>query len=344
MRLVKQSELFKVIIKPVCSDPKSHIDKNRVAGVFYAFHKAFRTVAGCLMAAYPPVLHHNIAGTMEAVLKWDNALLQCGGTCDNLKCRSRFIGIIDAMIPPHLVQILLFFIRFLILTVLLCQHKRLIEIKFRIIHHSKHLTVLRIHNKNTDRIRLFLKVCLLCGLCRKKLNVRIEWQPKIVPGSRFHPLLADIVHLHPACIRRSQNLPVCSLQILIIYRLKSDNSLIIATCKPKNLWRQIIIGIFPFVIFVDFHAIIPICKNTVSGLLIDIAFDLLNGRILLHPLAYPFLRQPQLFYQHSDHRLRIFDLIVNDRDGTYRFVSCKHNAIDIKNFATCRFNPPLSLL
>ena len=248
------------------------------------------------------------------------------------------------MITPHLVQIVLLLIRSRIFPIFLCQFKRLVQIKFRIINHRKHLSVFRIHHKNTDGIRVLLQIRFFRCLRGKKLNVCIQRKPQIVSRNRLDALLTDIVNLHASGIRRGQNRSILSLQIVIVHRLQTDDSLIVAAGKAQHLRCQIVIRILSLVVLIHFDARIPIGKNTVARLFINITFDFLNRRVFFHAFTHALLRQIQLLYKHCDHALRILDLIMDHRDRAHRLITCEHNSACIKNLAARRLDLPLSLL
>ena len=99
-----KTKLGKILIVPVHSQPLSHINKHRIAGIHCSLKKSFCSMASCLMAPDPPVFHYAKARTAEDILKRYCPRLQTGCRCDDLKGRARLICIIDAGISPHGIQ------------------------------------------------------------------------------------------------------------------------------------------------------------------------------------------------------------------------------------------------
>ena len=107
------------------------------------------------MAADPPVLHDLKARTGKLVIYRCCFGHKSRRRCEYLKCRSRFISVIDTLISPHLIQRILFLLLGHALgTYTRIQSKRIVQIKFRHIDAGIDLSVLRVHNKNGYIVRL----------------------------------------------------------------------------------------------------------------------------------------------------------------------------------------------
>ena len=187
-------------------------------------------------------------GIRLGIFRSHNSLFQCRCGCDDLKCRSRFIRIIDTSISPHLIQkILPVFYAIVLFTLLyFCslierfhfiylKRKRIIEIKFRNIYHCKDFPVIRFHKNYADSICLFFFHHFFCCLLTICLYICIYTDHQIIACLRFRSPLASGIKLHTSDICFCQNLSIGSLQIFIIFYLKPDNSLIITPGKSQNL-------------------------------------------------------------------------------------------------------------
>ena len=158
-------------------------------------------MSGGLVTANPAVLHRNIARTVERLLQLHQIFLQCNRGRHNLKNRARLIGITDAPVAPHPVLHLPFQFGARIFPVLLCQRKRVIQMKFRIIDHRIDFAILRIHDDNLHPVCLLLDIRLLRRLLTVHLNIVIERGHQIAAVDRLHPKLRCVLHLHSTRIR-----------------------------------------------------------------------------------------------------------------------------------------------
>ena len=269
-----------------------------------------------LMAPDPPVFHNLIPGTVKVVFQRAGPGQQRCGRSKNLKRGSRLISVIDALIPPHLVQCVLFLFfchqRSIFSRI---QNKRIIQVKFRHIYAGIDFSILRVHNQYRNIVRLLCFHDLQRLLLRIGLNIIVQADYQIVAGHRLHPLLFGILDLDASGVRQSQDRPRDSLQILVIHDLQSDDSLIVAACESQNLGGQFTIGIVAFEIFIHFYACIMIGTDSIPHFLIHVGLDPFYRTYLLHPVSHRFFRQSQFLTKHLYHRFRIFDLTVNHGDG-----------------------------
>ena len=99
--LFQQTEFFKIRIIFFHSQPQRHIDKYRVARIFYPLHKSLGSVSGSSRTVDPPVFHHPESRTGKLILQCHHTGFQTCGCCDDLKGGTRFVGIVDTGISPH---------------------------------------------------------------------------------------------------------------------------------------------------------------------------------------------------------------------------------------------------
>ena len=234
------------MVKRLRSQPLSHVDKHRVAGIHRSLEEGLGTVAARFMAADPPVLHNPETRTKKTIRKTYGALLQSGGRRYDLKGRTWFIRIVDAAVPPHLVQRRLHSCFCGSVRVLLCflpgkcfrclrrsypgkrfrtlprfrhlpggriprQGKGIVEVKFRGVDHGVNLAVPGIHNNDRDGLSAFLLHYLIGRLLRVFLNVHIQTHRQRVPRNRFDPLLSRVLQFNTPGVGRCQKRPVHSL-------------------------------------------------------------------------------------------------------------------------------------
>lgn len=243
-----------------------------------------------LMAAYPPVFHNLIPGTVKMVFQRAGPGQQRCGRSKNLKRGSRLISVIDALIPPHLIQCVLFLFfchqRNIFSRI---QGKRIIQVKFRHIDTGIDFSVLRIHNQYRDVVRLFCFHDLQRFLLRVGLNVIIQADHKIIAGHRLHPLLFGVLDLDASGVRQCQDRSRNSFQILVIHDLQADDSLIVAPRKSQYLGSQFVIRIITLKIFVHLHPGIVISPDSIPHLFVHIGLNPLNRTYFFHPAAHCFL-------------------------------------------------------
>ena len=154
-----------------------------------------------------------------------------------------------------------------------------------------------------------------------KTNFHVKGMDNVDWGMKDR--LSRIFNLNPARIREGEDLAARSLQIGIVFDFKPQNSLIIRTRKAEHRGRHGIQRVIPLVILVDLDSGKAVGTDAVSGLLVNIRLDPLNGADLLHSLSHFLLREPQFFLQCRNHLLRLIDLTVNHGNGTDRFVRRK---------------------
>ena len=102
---------------------------------------------GRFVAAYPSVIHNPKPRAVERIGRFHHALLQCCGCRDDLECRTRLIGVIDASISPHPVACILNFL-FAHAFHPLWKGKWIIQIKLRHVYHCQNLSCLWMHQNN----------------------------------------------------------------------------------------------------------------------------------------------------------------------------------------------------
>ena len=289
----QQVELFKIAVVVFCAKPQSYRDEHRIAGIHGRLHKGLRTMACRLVAADPPVLHHHVSRTVEGVLHGHHAFLQRGCRSDGFENGTRFVGIADAGISPHLIQeILLFFLRKSGSFRSLRQGKRIVQIKFRHIHHCQNLSIIRLHHQNGNALRLFGSHHLLRELGGILLDVEIHTDIQIVAIHRLQTGLALFIHFNSSGVRHRQDGARLTLQIFLIFHLQADNALIVCSSKAQHSGRQAVKGIITLIILIHLHAVQLIGADRIPGFLIHIAPDPFYGGIFLHTL--PDIRFLQL--------------------------------------------------
>ena len=99
----KHLELFKIMKETRRSQAQSQLDKDRIAGIHDGMGKILAPMSRCLVTTDPRILHRDTAITVKGFLRRDYPFFQCRSRCDNLESRSRFIGITDTDIAPHLI-------------------------------------------------------------------------------------------------------------------------------------------------------------------------------------------------------------------------------------------------
>ena len=285
-RFPHQAKILKIAVKPIHPQPQPHIDKNRITGVFCAFHKSFRPVSGPFVAMNPSVFHYPVSGAGESIVDGNHLRLQSCRRRDDFKGASGLIRIVDAQVSPHLIShILNLFCRPALCFRPFRQCERIVERKLRYVRHGVDFSVLRIHQQNGHLIRLLFFHYFLGLLLHVPLYIIIHADMQIIAGHRFHPALSDFPHFHAAGVRGGENPAVDPLQYGIILHFQPDNPLIIASCKSQHPGSQIIKGVIPLKILIHFHPIQIIFPDPVPRLLGHIGFDPLDGTYLFHPLT-----------------------------------------------------------
>ena len=101
--LSEKSELFKIVVERIHAESLSHVDEYRIAGIHRALEECLRTMSADFMAADLPVFHDPESRTGKFIVQMDHSGLKSGSGCDDLKCGSRLIRIVDTAVPPHFV-------------------------------------------------------------------------------------------------------------------------------------------------------------------------------------------------------------------------------------------------
>ena len=297
------------------------------------------------MASDSSILHHHITGAAEGVFHGHHPRLQAGRCRNCLKDRARFISIIDASIPPHLIQKILFlFFRHSGRIRSFWQGKRIIQVEFRDVHHSKDLSIIRLHHQYGHALRLFGCHDLIGQLCRILLDIYIHADIQILSVHGFHSVFPFFFHFNAPGIRHGKNGPRLPLQIFIIFHLQADDSLIVSPCKAKHLGSQAVKRIISLIVFIHLDSVQLVSADRISHLFIHIAFDLLNGRIFLHPFSYICFFQPQFLCKHLNHPIWLRYLVMNHGDRADRPVIRQHRPGRIQDPAPFRLNAPLPLV
>ena len=96
-----QSELLKIFVIIVYTKTQSYGDQCRITTILHTLHKCLCAMSADLMAADLSVVHNDESRTGKGTFRGDHPFLQSRRGCNDLKGRSRFIGIIDAAVAPH---------------------------------------------------------------------------------------------------------------------------------------------------------------------------------------------------------------------------------------------------
>ena len=297
------------------------------------------------VAADFPVLHHPVSRTAKGILKPYRTRFQTGGRCDCLKCRTRFIGIVNASVPPHLVQrVLAVLIRHRSAVRPGIQGKGVIQVKLRYIYHGKDFPVLRIHQQDSHFIRLLFLHDLFCHLLGVHLDIIVQADLQRIARHRLHPVFRHAVKFHPPGVRRGQDRSVLPFQVLLVLHFQPYDSLIIPSRKAKNLGSKLVIGVVAFEIFIYLHAVKFHITDIVPGLLIHVRLNPLHGGHLLHTLTDCRLIHLKGLRQRLNYLLRLPYLAVDYRYGADRLVGGQYFAPGVQYLAPGRLDFPLSLV
>ena len=219
-RFFHQTELAKAVIEPVYPDAQPYGDKDGITRIHGCMYKVLRPVAADLMAAYPPVPYHNITGTIERIRRLDRSRLQPGSRRDNLKRGTRLIRIVDTAVSPHGVEtFLLLFLAQSFPRLPIRQFKRMIQVKLRHVCQRQDLTILWVHHKDRNAVRLLGLHRLQGKLGGVALYVDVEACVQILSVDRLDPFFSLSWHLHAFCIGHGKDCSRLSLQIFLIYHL-----------------------------------------------------------------------------------------------------------------------------
>ena len=247
---------------------------------------------GDLVAADPTVLHHDVARTVKGGFRRYHALLQTRRCRNDLKGRSRLIGVTDAAVTPHLIEQLLFLF-FTHSFACLSQIIGMIQVEFRDIHHRIKLSVLGIDDNDRYPFCFFGFHHLSGELGRIALDVPVHADIQVLPRNGLYTLFSLCGKLHAPCIGHGENCALRSLQYLFIFHFQTDDSLIVTAGKSQYLGSQRIIWVIPLIVFIHLYSGKIIAPDPVSDFLFHIALYLFNRGILLYPLTDIFLRQIQ---------------------------------------------------
>ena len=164
-----------------------------------------------------------------------------------LKGGARLIGIIDAGVPPHLVQLLLIFgpqrksdpgrqpspgdsgfRRFWF------RVKGSFRLNSGTFYHGHELPVLRIHDNN-GHLLVFSPAPGKPAAPR----ISVYSHPGLCAG-RFPPMgsirsSGSILYLHALCVGHGEDASVHSLQIVLVFYLQADDALVVSPVNPRTL-------------------------------------------------------------------------------------------------------------
>ena len=284
----------KILIILLYSQPQPHRNKHRITAIHGGLNKILSAVPHGFVAADPSVLYHNKSRAAKPVFRGHHTFLQSGGGSDDLKGRTRFIGIVDTAVPPHLIQFfLLLFFRKAFRIRSLREGVGVIQVKFRHVHHGHNFPVLRIHHQDRHPLRLLGLHHLLCKLGGVALDIHIQADIEVISRYGLYSLLACGINLHSPRIRHGQDHSLLPLQIFLVFDLQADNSLIVSSGKAKYLGGKAVIGIVTFVILIHLHPFQIVGPDCISLFFSHIAFDPLNGGILFYPLTDIIFRKLQ---------------------------------------------------
>ena len=333
------------MIEILHAQPKPDINKYRIAGILYPLDERLPAVSSHFMASDLAVFHYPVSRTAELIFKLHCACLQTCRRRNDLKSRSRLIGIVDASVPPHLVQrILLFIIRHILAVFACIQGKRIVQIKLRDIDHGKDLSVLRIHQQDPYFFRLLFFHHLLRHLLRVHLDIIIQADLQRIACLRLQPVLRNAFQFNPSCVRRSQYGAVHPFQIFFILYLQSDDPLVISSGEPQDLRRKFIVRIISLEVFVHFHSVKLHIADRITGRLLYIRLNTLHRGHFLYPSAYGILIHLKRFRQRLYHLLRFSDLTVDHRYRTYCLICRQYLSLCVQDLSSRRLDVPLPLM
>ena len=232
--LSEKPKLLKIMIERIHSQSRPDIDKHRVAGVHGSLQKCLPAMPADLMAADLPVFHDPESRAGELVIQMDHSRLQPRRGGDDLKCGTGLVGIVDAAVPPHLISRVLK-LRPRESAAFHIQCKRVVQIKFRGIHHGIYLPVLGIHDDHGDRLCAFLLHDLVRRLLRVLLDIHIKAHSQGISGHRLHPLLRGILEFRALRVGERQDQAVPALQVFLVHDLQTDDPLIVRPCESQYL-------------------------------------------------------------------------------------------------------------
>ena len=163
------------------------------------------------VAPDPPVFYNTVSRAEKMVIHRNHFFLYAGRTGQDLKSRSRLIGIRHTRISPHLVtQILLFFCCHR--SRVPCNFKRRIQVKFRCAGHGVDFPIIGIHHNDINTFCLLFLKDLIRHLVCVLHDGHIQTGGKILAGYRFHSLLRSVFYLHAACRSSRKDCSINSFQ------------------------------------------------------------------------------------------------------------------------------------
>ena len=95
----------------VHTEAQAYGNEGRIAAVLHTLHKCLCAMSGDLMAADPAVIHDDKSRTGKCALRCDYSGLQSRSGGDDLEGGTRFVGIVDAAVASHGIQLLLLLFR-----------------------------------------------------------------------------------------------------------------------------------------------------------------------------------------------------------------------------------------
>ncbi len=302
-----------------------------------------------LVAANRSVLHSFVSRTEKTIGKPYHSLLERCGCGNYLKGGARLIGIADAWIPPHGVEL---FVQLLFVQLRLHrtaehrlrQHVRLVQIKLRNIYHRIDFPVLRVHDNDADAVRTLRRIHLFRCLLRVLLDHDVQARMQMIAVHRLDPVLRCVLKLQPVRGRQRQNRSRRPLKKLVILHLKTDNALVVAPRKAENPGCKRTVRVKALVILIYHHAVQPEIPDFVRGFLRDIGTDSLDRGIFFNALPHGRLRKLQNLRKPGDYLLGIRNLVMYDGDRADWFVVRQHNAVAVVNQPPLRFDASLPLM
>ena len=233
---------------------QSYFDKYGIAGILCSFYKILRTMSSPVCTVDPSVIDQLVSGTVETILHSYSPFLKTCCHCDDLECRTRFIGIIQTGIPPHLIQQFLLLLCTQAESIRICiQFKRVIQIKFRHIYTGIDFSVLRVHQKNRNSFSIFFFHNLQSSLLDIFLYADIQTGSKRAACLGFFPVFSDSIQFDSPRISSREDFARITAQHIFIFHLKAYDSLVVCSCKSQDSGSKRIPWIISLVVFIHLY-------------------------------------------------------------------------------------------
>ena len=238
-----EAKVVNILVELLRPHFQRKLHEYRIAAVRHAFHQCLRTMGVPRTPAFNLLsVHRLVSAAIKRAVQRSCSAVQRRSRSYYLKCRSGLVSIHYGCILRYGCQL------YRIAPV------QIVQIRFGIVHHPQHTSVVGIHDYSNYFLRLVYFIRFLSRRFCKALYIHIQSQIKIQSVLRFNIHFLPVGQLSPACVHERKFNSVISRQVFIIRFFQALLSVPVCIRVSQNLTHECAVGVIALRISKEIHS------------------------------------------------------------------------------------------